>query len=189
VRGLFSRPVRTKEEKNGPPSVNQGHSTAEPRHRHAFFSLSLGTRLVDNMASFSICTSSDCIINVWDVSVFQTVSQTWPLCSIISCSHLIAYHYAQNNHYASRICQGLPYTGSQSPVTALSTVLIGVTTTCIHLRKCCGSHTEVCRLVVQEKWLIGSTSQGGEWISTPVGIIDWITSLTDRTSLPLPLDN
>jgi len=31
-------------------------------------------------------------------------------------------------------------------------------------------NTEVCRLVVQGNWLIGSTSQGGDWISTPVCI-------------------
>ena len=40
--------------------------------------------------------------------------------------------------------------------------------------------TEVCRLVVQWKWLIGSTSQRGDWIST---------SLRVTTYPPLSLDN
>jgi len=30
---------------------------------------------------------------------------SWPLCSVILCSHLFGYHYAQN--YAGIICQGL----------------------------------------------------------------------------------
>ena len=34
----FSKPIRTKEERNGPPSANQGLSTTKPRNSHSIWS-------------------------------------------------------------------------------------------------------------------------------------------------------
>ena len=39
ARRLFSKPIRAKEERNGPPSADQGLSTAKPRSSHAFCTL------------------------------------------------------------------------------------------------------------------------------------------------------
>jgi len=38
-RQFFSEPICAKEERNGPPSANQGLSTAKPRSSHAFCTL------------------------------------------------------------------------------------------------------------------------------------------------------
>ena len=37
ARRLFSKPICAKEERNGPPSANQGFSVAKPRHSYAVF--------------------------------------------------------------------------------------------------------------------------------------------------------
>jgi len=36
LQGVMTQPTYAKEERNGPPSANQGNSSPQPRHDHAF---------------------------------------------------------------------------------------------------------------------------------------------------------
>jgi len=57
-RRLFSKPIRSKEERNGPPSANRGLSTAKTGSSHAVCTTHPPPLLSPNNTIMNICTQS-----------------------------------------------------------------------------------------------------------------------------------